>query len=294
MRRAGQCPFQEAAETRMNGLAKVGLFIDLENIRYELIKRGREFDPQRLIQKARKYGLVKVAYAYADFSKQPELLQGKFEAAMIKRVDVPLRQRDDGRLQSSADLHMVMDVFETVLFNDDIETFILGTGDKDFTRVSAMLVNRFGKRVIICGVPGSISQVLVDSATAVDPLDPEEHSFGELEVRVAGWLDWMADHWDHPMYMGIVRYLSSPNRPLGLSVGEEDIRGVLNVFVRNSIVFQEPMEMPDGQVRQVVRVNREHQFVQEAVSRRRRMSPLFHEDGLHAREPADEDAADPR
>ena len=36
----------------MNGVAKVGLFIDLENIRYELIKRGREFDPQRLIQKA--------------------------------------------------------------------------------------------------------------------------------------------------------------------------------------------------------------------------------------------------
>ena len=128
---------------------------------------------------------------------------------MIKRVDVPLRQRDDGRLQSSADLHMVMDIFETVLFNDDIETFILGTGDKDFTRVSAMLVNRFGKRVVICGVPGSISQVLSESATVLDPLDPEEHGFGELEMRVAGWLDWMADHWDHPMYMGIVRYLSS-------------------------------------------------------------------------------------
>src|SRR5260370_21289339 len=168
----------EDSDTSMNGIAKVGLFIDLENIRYELIKRGREFDPQRLIQKARKYGLVKVAYAYADFTKQPELLLGKFEAAMINRVDVPLRQRDACRLQSSADLHMVLDVFETVLFNGDMETFILGTGDKDFTRVSAMLVNRFGKRVIICGVPGSISQVLVDSATIIDPLDPEEHSFG--------------------------------------------------------------------------------------------------------------------
>lgn len=257
----------------MNGIAKVGLFIDLENIRYELIKRGRELDPQRLIQKARKYGLVKVAYAYADFSKHPEQFQGKFEAAMIKRVDVPLRQRDDGRLQSSADLHMIMDIFETVLFNDDIETFILGTGDKDFTRVSAMLVNRFGKRVVICGVPGSLSQVLADSATLVDPLDPEEHGFGELEIRVAGWLDWMADHWDHPMYMGIVRYLAGNNRPLGLSVGEEDIRGVLNIFMRNGIIFQEPMEMPDSQVRQVVRVSREHLFVQEAVARRRRLNP---------------------
>lgn len=260
----------------MNGIAKVGLFIDLENIRYELIKRGREFDPQRLIQKARKYGLVKVAYAYADFTKQPELLLGKFEAAMIKRVDVPLRQRDDGRLQSSADLHMVMDIFETVLFNDDIETFILGTGDKDFTRVSAMLVNRFGKRVVICGVPGSVSQVLIDSATIVDPLDPEDHSFGELEARVAGWLDWMADHWDHPMYMGIVRYLASGARPLGLNAGEEDIRGVLNVFMRNNIVFQESMPMPDGQVRQVVRVNREHPFVQEAVGRRRKSNAEPH------------------
>jgi uncharacterized LabA/DUF88 family protein len=261
---------REALYFIMNGQAKVGLFIDLENIRYELLKRGREFDPQRLIQKARKYGLVKVAYAYADFTKQPEMLLGKFEAAMIKRVDVPLRQREDGRLQSSADLHMVMDIFETVLFNDDIETFILGTGDKDFTRASAMLVNRFGKRVVICGVPGSISQVLVDSATVVDSVDPEEHGFGELDIRVAGWLDWMSDHWDHPMYMGIVRYLAGGSRPIGLSVGEEDIRGVLNVFVRNAIIFQEPMEMPDGQVRQVVRVNREHPFVLEAVARRRK------------------------
>jgi uncharacterized LabA/DUF88 family protein len=260
----------EALYFVMNGSAKVGLFIDLENLRYELLKRGREFDPQRLIQKARKYGLVKVAYAYADFTKQPELLQGKFEASMIKRVDVPLRLRDDGRLKSSADLHMVMDIFETVLFNDDIETFILGTGDKDFTRASAMLVNRFGKRVVISGVPGSVSQVLVDSATVVDPIDPEEHGFGELEVRVAGWMDWMSDHWDHPMYMGIVRYLASGSRPIGLSVGEEDIRGVLNVFMRNSIIFQEPMEMPDNQVRQVVRVNRDHPFVQEAVARRRK------------------------
>ena len=29
--------------------------------------------------------------------------------------------------------------------------------------------------------------------------------------------------------------------------------------------------MPDGQVRQVVRVNREHPFVDEAVARRRRL-----------------------
>lgn len=266
----------------MNGIAKVGLFIDLENIRYELLKRGREFDPQRVIQKARKYGLIKVAYAYADFSKQPEMLSGKFEASMIRRSDVPLRQREDGRLQSSADLHMAMDIFETVLFNEDIETFILGTGDKDFTRVSAMLVNRFGKRVVIVGVPGSISQRLVESATLVDPLDPEDHVFGELEMRVAGWLDWMADHWDHPMYMGIVRYLSSAGRPLGLPVGEEDIRGVLNVFVRQGIIFQEPMDMPDGQVRQVVRVNREHSFVQEAVARRRRLNPLASTQEDHA------------
>jgi hypothetical protein len=30
------------------------------------------------------------------------------------------------------------------------------------------------------------------------------------------------------------------------------------------------MEMPDNQVRQVVRVNRDHPFVQEAVARRRK------------------------
>ena len=46
----------------------------------------------------------------------------------------------------------------------DIETFLLFTGDKDFIRLVTTLRNRLGKKVVICGVPGSISPDLVVAA----------------------------------------------------------------------------------------------------------------------------------
>jgi len=67
--------------------------------------------------------------------------------------------------QSTVDLNMLMDIIETVFDRPTIGTFVLMTGDRDFTRISARLKLRLNKTVIIVGVPGTVSRDLISAAS---------------------------------------------------------------------------------------------------------------------------------
>jgi uncharacterized LabA/DUF88 family protein len=72
--------------------------------------------------------------------------------------------------QSTVDLNMLMDIIETVFDRPNINTFVLMTGDRDFTRICARLKLRLNKRVIVCGVPGTVSRDLISAAEQFIPL----------------------------------------------------------------------------------------------------------------------------
>src|SRR5579875_1324297 len=73
-------------------------------------------------------------------------------------------------IQSTVDLNMLMDIIETVFDRPTISTFVLMTGDKDFTRISARLKLRLNKTVIVVGIPGTVSRDLISSASQFVPL----------------------------------------------------------------------------------------------------------------------------
>jgi uncharacterized LabA/DUF88 family protein len=73
-------------------------------------------------------------------------------------------------VQSTVDLNMLMDIIETVFDRPTITTFVLMTGDKDFTRISARLKLRLNKTVIVVGIPGTVSRDLISSANQFVPL----------------------------------------------------------------------------------------------------------------------------
>lgn len=75
-------------------------------------------------------------------------------------------------VQSTVDLNMLMDIIETVFDRPTISTFVLMTGDKDFTRICARLKLRLNKTVIVVGIPGTVSRDLVSSANQFVPLVP--------------------------------------------------------------------------------------------------------------------------
>ena len=94
---------------------EVAAFVDLENIRYSMLNRWhQEPDPLAWRDKARKYGLIGIARAYADFEQHPPQLRQRLNVAGFEAEHYPVkRYRDrDGteRIRSIADLHMVIDI----------------------------------------------------------------------------------------------------------------------------------------------------------------------------------------
>jgi uncharacterized LabA/DUF88 family protein len=151
---------------------KVALFIDFDNIRIGIRQHfGGELHPQKLMNKASKYGRVTTAKAYADFTGHPKEFQDKLLfAAGIEPIHAPSKI-SGGRRQSSADMHMVIDMFLEAIDHGDVDTFILMTGDADFVRMVATLRRRFGRKVIISGVQStSTSLDLMNAGDARDPI----------------------------------------------------------------------------------------------------------------------------
>ena len=61
---------------------EVAAFVDLENIRYSMLNRWhQEPDPLAWRDKARKYGLIGIARAYADFEQHPPQLRQRLNVA---------------------------------------------------------------------------------------------------------------------------------------------------------------------------------------------------------------------
>ena len=93
-------------------------------------------------------------------------------------------------VQSTVDLNMLMDIIETVFDRPTISTFVLMTGDKDFTRISARLKLRLNKTVIIVGIPGTVSRDLISSASQFVPLipggNPAEMGYGQMSSGNTG------------------------------------------------------------------------------------------------------------
>lgn len=91
-------------------------------------------------------------------------------------------------VQSTVDLNMLMDIIETVFDRPTISTFVLMTGDKDFTRISARLKLRLNKTVIVVGIPGTVSRDLISSANQFVPLVPGGVGSGALSSGTTGAL----------------------------------------------------------------------------------------------------------
>lgn len=157
---------------------EVALFIDFENIRYGLRRFNQEPMIPDLMDKARAYGTVVAAFAYADFNEHPEWIRRQMDIAGITVRDIPLKRsfyNNVERVKSVVDMHMAMDIVETALDRPRVRTFVLMAGDSDYIRVTTWLRNRFDRQVIISGVPGSISSDLVLAASKEDPITPQSN-----------------------------------------------------------------------------------------------------------------------
>ena len=169
---------------------QVALFIDFENVRYSVLNTYHcEPNAPLLVDKARAHGKLTVARAYADFSEHPESLLRDLQISGIANINISAHQIAE-RKKSGSDMEMLMDIVETLLDRPAISTYLLMTGDRDFIRVVTMARNRFGKEVIISGVPGTVSTDLIKSAGGrFDPIVVEALSDEKKMQALIGVID---------------------------------------------------------------------------------------------------------
>ncbi len=260
---------------------EVALFIDFENIRYGLKNNyAREPDPQMLMAKARKYGPVSQAFAYADFTEHPDYFRRKLEVAGITPRDIPRRSPDVSH-KSSSDMAMLMDIIDCLLDRPNVNTLILMTGDSDFIRVVARARNRFGKRVIISGVPGSVSNDLISSADTADPIVepdwvpvtppsviesvamPSSDSLSQVECELIKLLDRLERTKPYLTFLFVKTHALSPTNQLNLTPMQVDL--VLTRFKELGILRDEIKEQ-EGRTLRMLYLMREHPLVRQVLS----------------------------
>ena len=136
---------------------RIALFLDYENLAIgarDLL--GGSFDFRPIADALAERGRVVVRRAYADWSYFEE------DRRMLTRNQVELiemPQRMGMVRKNAADIKMAVDAVELSFERDYITTFVLGTGDSDFTPLVHKL-RELNRRVIGIGVEASTSALL--------------------------------------------------------------------------------------------------------------------------------------
>lgn len=101
---------------------------------------------------------------FADFS-HPNLSQEIPRIREFTNRIIETKNADPRYKKDFTDFIMLDSIYQKAMFNREIETFVLFTGDAHFSSVVSFLVNRCGKEVGIYGVQDSFSQQLKNTAS---------------------------------------------------------------------------------------------------------------------------------
>ncbi len=138
---------------------KIALFCDLENVALGVRdSESKKFDINLVLERLVEKGKIIVKRAYADWERYSEF-KIPFHEAAIELIDIPQR-RYTGK--NSADIKMVVDAMDLSYSKEHLDTFVLLSGDSDFSPLVSKLKEN-NKRVIGIGVKNSSSSLLIDN-----------------------------------------------------------------------------------------------------------------------------------
>jgi len=135
---------------------RIALFVDFENLALGARDRGDELDMAPVMDALSERGRVIVRRAYADWNLFSEQRQGLL-SQRIEMIEIP--QRQGMARKNAADIKLAVDAIELVFERAFVTTFVIASGDSDFTPL-VLKLRELNKKVIGVGVEGSTSQLL--------------------------------------------------------------------------------------------------------------------------------------
>src|SRR3982751_4905373 len=139
--------------------ATMAVFLDLENIAIGAHEaQFPAFDVRRLIERLLLKGHIVVKKAYCDFDRYKAFKRGLHEAA-FELIEIP-HVRQSGK--NSADIRMVVDALDLCYTKSHVDTFVIISGDSDFSPLVSKLREN-AKKVIGVGVKNSTSDLFISN-----------------------------------------------------------------------------------------------------------------------------------
>jgi uncharacterized protein (TIGR00288 family) len=135
----------------------MAVFCDFENVALGVRDaRYDRFDIQRVLERLLLKGPIVVKKAYCDWGRYKEFKAPMHEAA-FELIDIP-HVRQSGK--NSADIRMVVDALDLCYTKSHVRSFVLITGDSDFSPLVSKLREN-DKEAIGVGVKNSTSDLLI-------------------------------------------------------------------------------------------------------------------------------------
>jgi uncharacterized protein (TIGR00288 family) len=135
---------------------RIALFVDFENLALGARDRKEKLEMVVIMDALSERGRVVARRAYADWNLFSEHRQALLEQR-IEMIEVP--QRSGTIRKNAADIKLAVDAIEMAFERDFITTFVVASGDSDFTPL-VLKLRELNKRVIGVGVEGSTSELL--------------------------------------------------------------------------------------------------------------------------------------
>jgi uncharacterized LabA/DUF88 family protein len=169
---------------------RIALFVDFENLAIGVREAlgGMAFDFEPIGNALAERGRVVSRRAYADWSMFSDARQ-QLTRSHVELIEIP--QRMGASRKNAADIKMAVDAIELAFERDYVTTFVICSGDSDFTPLVHKL-RELNKKVIGVGVKASTSALLPPACDEflfyenLDGVEPtmvkEPQSEGEEEV----------------------------------------------------------------------------------------------------------------
>lgn len=137
----------------------MAVFLDLENIAIGAREaQFPAFDIRQVLERLLLKGHIVVKKAYCDFDRYKDFKRGLHEAA-FELIEIP-HVRQSGK--NSADIRMVVDALDLCYTKGHVDTFVIISGDSDFSPLVSKLREN-AKKVIGMGVKKSTSDLFINN-----------------------------------------------------------------------------------------------------------------------------------
>jgi len=160
----------------------LAIFCDFENVALGVRDaRIKKFDIKLVLERLLVKGTVVVKKAYCDWQRYQEFKAVMHDAA-FELIEIP-HTRQSGK--NSADIRMVVDALDLCYTKEHIDTFVIVSGDSDFSPLVSKLREN-NKTVIGVGVKSSTSDLLMnncDEFIFYDDLAREDESSKQRKQR---------------------------------------------------------------------------------------------------------------